>query len=83
MYEYIFKGFTCLTSGKYSYQVLEKEEGVVVFTNDYRPDSYLYKLEPLDDFMYGVKSTPHVERLLSSNNSRSLYFNHLVNAKIN
>ena len=83
MYEYIFKGFTCLTSGKYSYQVLEKEEGVVVFTNDFRPDSYLYKLEPLDDFTYGVRSTPHVERLLSSNNSRSLYFNHLVNAKIN
>lgn len=83
MYEYIFKGFTCMSTGQYSYQVIEKDEGVSIFTNDYDPESYLYKIKKIDDFEYGIEGTAHLDGMLSSSNSRSQYFTHLVNAKLN
>jgi hypothetical protein len=83
MYEYIFKGFTCISTGQYSYQVIEKEEGVSIFTNDYSPESYLYKIKKTGDFEYDIEGTSYLESMLSSGNSRSQYFTHLVNAKLN
>ena len=77
MYEYIFKGFQCVSTGMYSYQIIE-ENPMRIFTNDPDPISYLFKIHQSDMFEITLESTSQLDQLLSSDDPRGRYFKYLV-----
>lgn len=78
MYEYIFKGYSCITTGYYSYQIIEDENGLRLFTNDFSPISHLYRLREVEFMAYEIEYTSYLEEIMSSPDPRNTYFRYLV-----
>lgn len=82
MFEYLFKGFSCISTGHFSYQIIEDETGLRLFTNDLNPLSYLYEIESIDLMTYSINPKEYAVELMSSPDPRNSYFRYLVSCNL-